>query len=208
MGVVYKAIDQQLNRPVAVKAVEDRRILMPGSSGRLRTEALAAASLDHPYICKVYELVETPTEAFIVMEFVEGETLSSILKRGVLPLLQTLQIGREIAEGPGRSALARPRSSRREAGQRHGDAERPREAARLRRGRRGRQHFQPRITRGRRRRTSPCTPARRSTWRRSRPPASPSRREPICFRWAWCSTSASPARCPSRDRRRSTTCGT
>ena len=99
MGVVYKAIDQQLNRPVAVKAVEDRRLLMPGSSGRLRTEALAAASLDHPYICKVYELVETPTEAFIVMEFVEGETLSSILKRGVPPLQQSLQICREIAEG-------------------------------------------------------------------------------------------------------------
>ena len=99
MGVVYKAIDQQLNRPVAVKAVEDRRLLMPGSSGRLRTEALAAASLDHPYICKVYELVETPTEAFIVMEFVEGETLSSILKRGVPPLLQSLLICREVAEG-------------------------------------------------------------------------------------------------------------
>ena len=72
---------------------------MPGAASRLRTEALAAASLDHPYICKVYELVETPTDTFIVMEFVEGETLASMLKRGVLPLLQTLQFGREIAEG-------------------------------------------------------------------------------------------------------------
>ena len=99
MGVVYKAIDTRLNRHVAVKALEDRRLLLPGSSSRLRTEALAAASLDHPYICKVYELVETGVETFIVMEFVEGETLASMLRRGAVPLQQTLQIGREIAEG-------------------------------------------------------------------------------------------------------------
>jgi serine/threonine protein kinase len=99
MGVVYKAIDTQLNRAVAVKALEDRRLLLPGSSAKLRTEALAAASLDHPYICKIYELVETRGETFIVMEFVEGETLASMLKRGAIPLLQTLLFGREIAEG-------------------------------------------------------------------------------------------------------------
>jgi len=99
MGVVYKAIDQQLNRPVAVKAVEDRRLLLPGATLRLRSEALLAASLDHPYICKIYELVETPTDAFIVMEFVEGETLASALKRGHPPLTFTLQVAREIAEG-------------------------------------------------------------------------------------------------------------
>lgn len=101
MGVVYKAIDVQLNRPVAVKALEDRRLFLPGGTGRLREEALAAASLDHPYICKVYEFVEAGREAFIVMEFVEGETLASMLKRGPLPLGQVLQIGREIAEGLG-----------------------------------------------------------------------------------------------------------
>ncbi len=99
MGVVYKATDIQLNRSVAVKALEERRLHIPGASARLRTEALAAASLDHPYICKVYELVETPTDTFIVMEYIEGETLTSMLKRGVLPLPQTLQVGREIAEG-------------------------------------------------------------------------------------------------------------
>ena len=99
MGVVYKAIDTQLNRAVAVKALEDRRFLVAGASARLRTEALAAASLDHPYVCKVYELVETPTDTYIVMEFIEGETLASMLKRGPLTLPQTLQLGREIAEG-------------------------------------------------------------------------------------------------------------
>jgi len=99
MGIVYKAIDLQLNRAVAVKALEDRRLLLPGAASRLRAEALAAASLDHPYVCKVYELAETPTDTFMVMEFVEGETLASLLKRGVPPLLQTLHFAREIAEG-------------------------------------------------------------------------------------------------------------
>lgn len=99
MGVVYKATDTQLRRSVAIKALEERRLQLPGAHTRLRTEALAAASLDHPYICKVYELLETTTETFIVMEYVEGETLSSMLKRGVLPLLKTLQLGREVAEG-------------------------------------------------------------------------------------------------------------
>jgi serine/threonine protein kinase len=99
MGVVYKATDIQLKRSVAIKALEERRLHIPGAATRLKNEALAAASLDHPYICKVYELLETATDTFIVMEYIEGETLSSILKRGVLPLLQTLQLGREIAEG-------------------------------------------------------------------------------------------------------------
>ena len=99
MGIVYKAIDLQLNRAVAVKALEDRRLLLPGAASKLRAEALAAASFDHPYVCKVYELAETPTETFMIMEYVEGETLASLLKRGVPPLLQTLQFVREIAEG-------------------------------------------------------------------------------------------------------------
>ena len=99
MGIVYKALDVQLNRSVAIKALEDRRLLVAGSAERLRTEAKAAASLDHPYVCKVYELVETPTDTFIVMEYIEGETLASMLKRGPLPLPQVLQLGREIAEG-------------------------------------------------------------------------------------------------------------
>ena len=99
MGIVYKALDVQLNRSVAIKALEDRRLLVAGSAERLRGEAKAAASLDHPYVCKVYELVETPTDTFIVMEYIEGETLASILKRGNLPIPQVLQLGREIAEG-------------------------------------------------------------------------------------------------------------
>ena len=99
MGNVYKAIDTRLNRPVAIKAISDSRLRDPKAAGRLRTEALAAASLDHPYICKIYELFDTGDETLIVMEFVEGETLAGILRRGTPPLPQTLQLSAEIAEG-------------------------------------------------------------------------------------------------------------
>ena len=66
---------------------------------RLRAEALAAASLDHPYICKIYELLETGTATLVVMEFVEGENLGDILARRTPPLVDTLRWGSEIAEG-------------------------------------------------------------------------------------------------------------
>jgi serine/threonine protein kinase len=99
MGVVWKAIDTRLNRPVALKAIRDTQ---PGSTDavlRLRAEALAAASLDHPYICKIYELLETGTATMVVMEFVEGETLGDILVRRLPQLSDTLRYGSEIAEG-------------------------------------------------------------------------------------------------------------
>lgn len=101
MGVVWKAIDTRLNRPVALKAIRDTE---PGNTHavlRLRAEALAAASLDHPYICKVYELLETGTATLVVMEFVEGETLGDILSRRTPSLGETLRYGTEIAEGLG-----------------------------------------------------------------------------------------------------------
>ena len=97
MGVVYKATDTRLNRSVAIKAIHDGRFRQGGDP--LRTEALAAASIDHPYICKVYELIEEGTEAYLVMEFVEGETLAAILRRGRPPLTQAVQLASEIAEG-------------------------------------------------------------------------------------------------------------
>ena len=56
MGVVYKATDTRLNRAVAIKQIHNGRFRR--GSDALRAEALAAASIDHPYICKVYELIE------------------------------------------------------------------------------------------------------------------------------------------------------
>ena len=99
MGVVWKAIDTRLNRPVALKALRDTAAENMDAVLRLRAEALAAASLDHPYICKIYELLETGTATMVVMEFVEGETLGDILGRRIPPLVDTLRYGSEIAEG-------------------------------------------------------------------------------------------------------------
>jgi serine/threonine protein kinase/Tol biopolymer transport system component len=101
MGVVYRALDTALNRPVAIKTIRDRDTLTDRAVSRLRAEALAAASLDHPYICKIYEFIEADRETFIVMEFVDGETLDVKLRDGPLPIAETLRIGREIAEGLG-----------------------------------------------------------------------------------------------------------
>ena len=99
MGVVWKAIDTRLNRPVALKALHDSHAGSTEAILRLRAEALAAASLDHPYICKIYELLETDTATMVVMEFVEGETLGDILGRRLPQLGDTLRYGSEIAEG-------------------------------------------------------------------------------------------------------------
>ncbi|HJR59709.1 MAG TPA: protein kinase [Vicinamibacterales bacterium] len=99
MGVVWKAIDTRLNRPVALKAIRESDPQNTDAVLRLRAEALAAASLDHPYICKIYELLETGDATIVVMEFVDGETLGDILDRCVPPLVDTLRYGSEIAEG-------------------------------------------------------------------------------------------------------------
>lgn len=99
MGVVYRATDTNLNRPVAVKAIHEARYRDRDGRNRLREEAMAAASIDHPYICKVYELIEEANEAYLVMEFVEGETLTARLRRGIPSLAETVQIASEVVEG-------------------------------------------------------------------------------------------------------------
>jgi Tol biopolymer transport system component len=99
MGQVYKAHDTRLNRPVAIKIVHDGAHADGHDAARFRAEAHFAASLDHPYVCKIYELIDAGQAALIVMEFVDGEPLSSVLTRGVPPLADALRIGVEIAEG-------------------------------------------------------------------------------------------------------------
>jgi serine/threonine protein kinase len=100
MGVVHKAIDTRLNRPVAIKAIPEGAGLDTAAVLRLRAEAQSAASLDHPYICKIYELLDTDAGTLIVMEFVEGETLASMLLReGRLPVADVVRYVAEIAEG-------------------------------------------------------------------------------------------------------------
>ena len=99
MGVVYLALDTVLNREVAIKFVSADRIADPVSEQRLLKEAQAAAALDHPSICAVYDVHMGPDgRACIVMQYVEGETLAERLLRGPLAPRQALALATDIAE--------------------------------------------------------------------------------------------------------------
>jgi serine/threonine-protein kinase len=98
MGEVYRAHDEQLERDVALK------VLLPGSfcdevaRARLLREARAAAALNHPHICTIYEVGEAEGQAYIAMEFVEGQPLSARLAGGGLTAAQVLRYGLQLAE--------------------------------------------------------------------------------------------------------------
>jgi len=98
MGEVYLAQDLSLNRPVALKFVTLADAADPDASRRLRREAHAIASLDHPFICKVYESGESDGRTYLAMEYVEGRTLKERMASGPLAPADTLRLATEIAE--------------------------------------------------------------------------------------------------------------
>jgi serine/threonine-protein kinase len=98
MGEVYRARDEQLDRDVAVKVLPAESFDDPTARARLVREARAAAALNHPNVCHVYEVGEAEGQSFIAMELVEGETLSWRLGRGPLPPEDVFDIGRQLAD--------------------------------------------------------------------------------------------------------------
>jgi eukaryotic-like serine/threonine-protein kinase len=98
MGQVYRAHDPTLGRQVAIKLLLPETANDPSSRQRLRREAMAVAAVDHPYICKIFELGEYDNSFFLVMEFVPGETLDRRLQAGRLPPPEALRLAGEIAE--------------------------------------------------------------------------------------------------------------
>jgi tetratricopeptide (TPR) repeat protein len=98
MGEVYLAHDSRLDRRVAIKLLPAHLAADPVARERLRREAMAAAALDHPFICKVFEIGEDTRTLFIAMEHVSGETLLERLRSGRPPLAETLRIAGEITE--------------------------------------------------------------------------------------------------------------
>lgn len=98
MGAVYEAHDELLRRRVAIEMLPAQLQEDPVARERLRGEALAAAAIDHPFICKIHELGEIDGRPFVVMEYVEGETLQALQRRGELPVRQIVEIATEVVE--------------------------------------------------------------------------------------------------------------
>ncbi|MGI8918369.1 MAG: protein kinase domain-containing protein [Pyrinomonadaceae bacterium] len=99
MGVVYKAIDQKLQRTVALKSLLPESVGDENLKRRLMSEARAASRLNHPNICTIYEVDEADGILFIAMEYVTGETLSDEIRKGPIEIERGLDIGLQIAAG-------------------------------------------------------------------------------------------------------------
>src|SRR5437588_8694269 len=104
MGVVYRAYDEVLHRDVAIKVVNKGTRLDSSVSQNLLHEARASSSLAHPNICTIHEVGETDGELYIVMELIEGKSLSAMRGDAGLPSESVMRYGAQIA-----SALTRAR---------------------------------------------------------------------------------------------------
>ncbi|MEO8097575.1 MAG: protein kinase [Acidobacteriota bacterium] len=98
MGEVYRALDTQLEREVAVKVLPYAMANDPERLARFDREAKILAALNHPNIAVIYGLVESSGQRALVMELVQGETLADRIKRGALPQDESLTVARQIAE--------------------------------------------------------------------------------------------------------------
>jgi len=98
MGVVYKAEDTRLDRPVALKFLSDNLSHDFHSLERFKREAKAASALNHPNICTVYDVGEEAGKTFIAMEYLDGLTLKHTIKGRSVDLDQLLSIAIQIAE--------------------------------------------------------------------------------------------------------------
>jgi eukaryotic-like serine/threonine-protein kinase len=99
MGEVYRARDTRLDRTVAIKVLASHLIERPDARQRFDREARAISSLQHPCICTLHDVGRQDGVDFLVMEYLEGETLAKRIAKGPLPLDQLLKCGIEICAG-------------------------------------------------------------------------------------------------------------
>ena len=98
MGVVYRARDTKLGRPVALKVLPPELVRDPERRRRFTLEARAASAVNHPAIAQIYEIVEEGDVTFIVMEYVEGATLRQLIGRKEIDLASAVDVGVQVAE--------------------------------------------------------------------------------------------------------------
>ena len=99
MGEVYRARDTRLDRTVAIKILPSHLSSNAEALQRFDREARAISSLNHPNVCQLYDVGSQDGTSFLVMEYLEGETLADRLSKGPLPIDQVLKCGIEICEG-------------------------------------------------------------------------------------------------------------
>src|ERR1700720_1009693 len=98
MGEVYRARDVRLDRAVAIKVLASHLSSSPELKQRMEREARAISALNPPHICQLYDIGSQDGTDYLVMEFLEGETLAERLRKGPLPLPEVLRVGTAIAE--------------------------------------------------------------------------------------------------------------
>jgi eukaryotic-like serine/threonine-protein kinase len=98
MGEVYRARDTRLDRAVAIKILPAQLSSDPVRRQRFEREARAVSALNHPHICTLYDVGSQDGTDYLVMEYLEGETLAARLEKGPLPLDQVLKYGVQIAD--------------------------------------------------------------------------------------------------------------
>ena len=104
MGEVYKALDTRLERTVAIKVLPEHIANREELRERFEREARAVASLNHPNICTLHDIGSQDGHGYMVMEFMEGETLADRIQKGALPLPEALAFATQIADEIGRAS--------------------------------------------------------------------------------------------------------
>ena len=98
MGEVYRANDTRLDRSVAIKVLASHLSSSPELKQRMEREARAISALNHSHICQLYDIGSQNGNDYLVMEFLQGETLAERLRKGPMPFNEVQRVGIGVAE--------------------------------------------------------------------------------------------------------------